>query len=201
MMSGVFGLPGSGKTTFLTWCAERALNRKPLFVGHLWGRVPLGEFRYYDHIFTTFPVKGCYHFDYEQTVGLFQYERCLILIDEMSHLQDNRDFKTYSKEKKYFFSMLRHMLIDLVYCSQSYVDCDKKIQNMTSQLFLIEKRGGHRSRICPVIPSQLIQNHSIDVGYDLAPWISRTTLHRKKLYGKFDSFDFKRLPPVPLVPW
>ena len=201
MLCGVFGLPGSGKTTFLTWCADRALQKKPLFVGHLWGREYIAEFDNYDAIFSTFPIAGCFRFDYEETVGIFQYEKCLILIDEMSHVQDNRDYKNYTPQKKYWWSMLRHMKIDCIYCSQSYHDCDRKIQNMTHKLFLIEKRSGHRSRISPVLPEQITKNHDITVGYSVAPWISRTTLNRKKLYSKFDSFDFKRLPPVPLVPW
>lgn len=200
MISGVFGLPGAGKTTFLTWIARRALQKKPLYVGHLWGRVPLGEFPSYKRVYTTFPVHGCFRFDYENTVGIYQYENCLILIDEMSHVQDNRDYKNYTHAKKYWWSMLRHMKIDLVYCSQSYQDCDKKIQNMTTSLFLIEKRGS-RSRISPVVPEQLIQHHEISVGYSIAPWICRTTLNRKKLYQYFDSFDFKRLPPIPAVAW
>ena len=200
MICGVFGLPGAGKTTFLTWCARRALAGKPLRVGHLWAKIPLGEFDHYDRVYSTFPVKGAYKFDYD-CVGVFQFERCLILIDEMSHLQDNRDFKTYDAGKKYFFSMARHMMIDLIYCSQSYTDCDLKIRNMTTRLFLIQKRAFDRSRISPVKPEWLVQGKELSVGYTLAPSISCTTLNRRKLYEYFDSFDFHRLPPVPAIPW
>lgn len=205
MNSGIFGLPGSGKTTVLTWCALRALAGKPLYIGHLWGKIPLQEFdsRSYENVFTTFPVPGCARFDYEDTVGTFQYKRCLILIDEMSLYQDNRDFKTYTKEKKLFFATLRHTESDLIYCSQDWRDVDKKIQNMTHNLFLVEGRSRHRSRISPILPEQACKLGDIKTVYSLAPRISRTTLHRKSLYSSFDSFQLygKPLPPVPVHPW
>lgn len=201
MISGVFGLPGAGKTTFLTWCALRALNNQPLFVGHLFRKVYLTEFDNYDAVFTTFPLAGCFKFDYENTAGIFRYKRALILVDEMSMIQDNRDFKNYNANKKYFWAYMRHSESDCIYCSQSYLDCDKKIQNMTSALFLIEKRPRDRSRVSPVLPEQLIQKHDITVGYTLAPPMSRTTINRRKLYSCFDSFDYADLPLVPLIPW
>ena len=199
MITGVFGLPGSGKTTFLTWIAKRALAGKKLQIGHLWAKSNLGEFRHYDHIFSSFPIVGCYKLDYD-TIGSFQYEKCLILIDEMSHYQDCRDWQSYDKGKKYFFSMARHMCVDLIYCSQWYKDIDKKIQNMTAKLFYIEHGSFETSLIYPITRDVAIKGDIVGT-YKLAPPIGRTRLHRRKLYGEFDSFDFARLPDVPLIPW
>lgn len=202
MISSICGLPGAGKTTVLTWCALRALAGKPLFIGHrpFW-TVSLQEFKSYQAVFTTFPLRGCYRFDYEETAGIFKYEHSLILIDEMSHFQDNRDFRTYTPEKKYFWSMMRHTFCDVIWCSQSFRDCDIKIRNMTNQVFLIEKRPRDRSRIIPIKLEQNPKSDDIAIKYTLAPRPYRTTLNRKKLYSEFDSFIYKDLPPVVPIPW
>lgn len=201
MMSCVCGLPGAGKTTFLTWCAKRALSGKKLYTGKLFWKVPLQEFSKYQAVFTTYPVEGCYQFNYEDTAGIFKYEHALILIDEMSMVQDNRDFRTYNDKKKYFWSHMRHTKCDVIYCSQSYRDCDRKIRDMTNQIFLIEKRPHDRSRISPIILEQNPKSDDITMKFTLAPRPYRLTINRKRLYNDFDSFIYADLPPVPCIPW
>ena len=51
MVSGVFGLPGSGKTLFLSYLAERAVNGKSLIFRNQF----LGTQRNYDAVYTSFP--------------------------------------------------------------------------------------------------------------------------------------------------
>ena len=55
-VSLVFGLPRGGKTSFLVWCARRALRGKPLTLGlGLW-KSEIGMFAPYDRVYTNFPV-------------------------------------------------------------------------------------------------------------------------------------------------
>ena len=56
-MQGVFGLPGAGKTTFLTKYAQRCLAGKSFL------RTPP-----HSRVFTNFMCAGCYKFDFDDLV-------------------------------------------------------------------------------------------------------------------------------------
>lgn len=61
MISGVFGLPGSGKSLFLGMIAQKAVQGKNInFHGLL-----LGSLRTYKYVYTNFSCKGCYKLDYD----------------------------------------------------------------------------------------------------------------------------------------
>ena len=57
MVIGVFGLPGMGKTTFLTKCARKALNGKS-FMG----------IKPHSKVFTNFASPGCYKLDFNKVL-------------------------------------------------------------------------------------------------------------------------------------
>ena len=59
MISGVFGLTGAGKSSFLAWCADRAQRGRRLSVGFRFaGGVSLQDERHYDRIYSNFPLFG-----------------------------------------------------------------------------------------------------------------------------------------------
>ena len=72
MIQGYFGLPGSGKTTFLTMLAQNELKkiRKNKSV--------------YDKVLTNFYCDGCYKIDYKD-LGHYSIENSLILLDISIH--------------------------------------------------------------------------------------------------------------------
>ena len=200
MITGIFGLPRAGKTTTLAWIAAKANKGKAPFVGHLLGgRSYIGEFAPYERVYSSFPLPGCFQLQWEM-LGKLQYENCLILIDEISHYCDNRDWKNFTPELRYFFTMHGHMKIDFVYCGQHWEQVDKKIQQMTQQLFYIEKRGG-LTKISPVHTSFKFAGGTPTMKYYLAPPLGCSMIRRKKYYSHFNSFDFKRLPDAPAIPW
>ena len=81
MVTGVFGLPGAGKSTFLAWCAFRASRGKSLRIGlGVAGGVDLQSQRRYERIYSNFPLLGCYPLDWD-SLGVMDYSNCLILID------------------------------------------------------------------------------------------------------------------------
>ena len=64
MISGVFGLTGAGKSSFLAWCASRAQRGKRLHIGlSAAGGVWLQDesSKAYDRIYSNFPLKGYAH--------------------------------------------------------------------------------------------------------------------------------------------
>lgn len=56
MISAVFGLPRSGKSTLLAWSAETAAKGRALSIGRGAWSVSLGDFAPYEAIFSTFPI-------------------------------------------------------------------------------------------------------------------------------------------------
>lgn len=195
MVTGVFGLPGAGKSTFLAWCASRAQKGRSLSVGlGLAGGVHIGR-KGYQRIYSNFPLLGCYPLDWD-SLGVVNYEDCLILIDEIMMLCDSRAWKTYPENIKYFFSMHRHYNVDVIWCSQSYKDCDIRIRNLCEQ-FLHIRRAGAFAEVIPVQHCMDVRNGVIDDWYELGGFLSRRFLRRAPFYRMFDTCARKPLEPVP----
>ena len=94
MIVGVFGLPGAGKSTFLTWLILRALKDKPLFIGHFSYKKQIGEFRTYKRVFSNIPIDGTYKLDFD-ALGKYDFNDSLIIIDEIGTLCDSRKWKDF----------------------------------------------------------------------------------------------------------
>lgn len=126
MIQGYFGLPGSGKTTFLTMLAQKELKR-----------IRKNKSRY-DRVLTNFYCAGCYKIDYKD-LGHFSIENSLVLLDEITLDADSRDFKQFDKFHKSFFLLHRHYNCDVIYFTQQYDGVDKKIRDITSSLYRVKK--------------------------------------------------------------
>lgn len=190
MIQGVFGLPGMGKSTFLAKCAWMCLHGKTFM------NVPPHKY-----VYSNFACPGCYELDFD-TLGKYNYHDCLILIDEIMLFADCRDFKTFSADLKYFFALHRHFNIDIIWCSQYYSDCDKKIRNLTNCFYLLEK--------APVLPVSFVKPILRAMGakdgqmidrYDLGAPITWRFVWRPLYYKLFDSYETKELPPVDVPLW
>lgn len=185
MVIGVFGLPGQGKTSFLTKVAQLNLRGKS-FMG-----IPV-----HDRVFTNFECKGCYKLDFDK-LGIYHYENALILIDEIMLLADSRDFKTFPEHLKYFFSHHRHFGCTVLFCSQYWSDCDKRIRGVTDRYYLISASSFFPvSYIKPIIRDFTVDHGVITDGYNLAPPISWKFVYRPHWYTFFDSYTQRTLKPL-----
>lgn len=126
MVTGYFGLPGSGKTTFLTRIAQKELKQIAK------GKSP------YCHILTNFYCRGCEKVDYRQ-LGNYEISNSLILLDEITLDADSRNFKQFDEAHKQFFLLHRHYNCDVIYFTQQYDGVDKKIRDITSNLYFVKK--------------------------------------------------------------
>lgn len=171
MVQGVFGLPGSGKSTYLAKVAKKAIKR--------------GE-----KVYSNFYIKGCYQLDFDD-LGIHDYSDCLILIDEISLFCDCRNWKNFSKEMVYFWTNHRHYGVDIIYCSQSYADCDKKIRNLTDSLYYI-KSGMFGLSVVRYINKVFNVDSDITEGYQLSGLPK--LVFRRRYYKMFDSFVRRPLP-------
>lgn len=120
MIKGYFGVPGVGKTTTLV--KEYRKNRKK-----------------YKNIYTVnVDIKGCKRITKED-FRKYQFEDSLILWDEITIDYDNRDFKNFTKEDKESWLLHRHMGLDIIYATQNYENVDKKIKDITLELWYMSK--------------------------------------------------------------
>lgn len=126
MITGYFGVPGCGKTSFATMKAQKALRKLKK------GRGP------YKHILTNFGCKGCQKIDFTD-IGIYDIQDSLIILDELTIDADNRDFKNFKKSSVEGFVYHRHDCNDIIYFTQQYDAVDKKIRNLTARLYYIKQ--------------------------------------------------------------
>lgn len=184
MITCVFGLPGSGKSTLMAKMCRNALSKR-------------GQQRY-DRVYCNFFLKGAYKLEFKD-LGRYNFENALILIDEAMNEADSRGFKTFTNELKYFFSNHRHFGCDVVYFTQAYDDVDKKIRNNTEELLYI-RRFLWWSFTTPIVRKIMINDYSqeIQMGYKMKGLFSSKWYFRPRYYKYFDSYERKEL--LPLLP-
>lgn len=198
MVTGVFGLPGAGKTTYATMLAQRELKR-----------IKKGKSKY-KSVYTSFYCVGCYRLKYDD-LGRYLFDDALIIIDEITLFADSRDFKSFSAEKKEFFLLHRHYGCDIIYLTQMYDNVDKKIRDITYDLWHLKKCGifSRAKRIFRTLDINE-QTKEIVSGYEfpslfqrLMPFSHCTKWCFRPLYYKyFDSFEvFTQLPKPILRYW
>ncbi len=199
MVTGIFGLPGAGKTTYATMLARKELKR-----------IQRKKSKYSD-VLTSFYCVGCKRIKYAD-LGKYLYENVLIIIDEITLFADSRDFKTFSAEKKEFFLLHRHYGCDIIYLTQMYDNVDKKIRDITSDLWHLKKCGLGFSRAKKIFRTLDINDQTKEIvsGYEFPSFFQNLLsfgrlnvfCFRPLYYKYFDSFEvFSRLPAPFLVPW
>ena len=125
MITCFFGLPGAGKSSMLTKIARKEIKRIER------GKSP------YRMVLSNYYIEGCYEFRFED-LGVYDMDNCLVLLDELTLDADSRDFKNFNKNLKQFFIMHRHYGVDIVYATQQYDGVDKKIRDLTHDLYYLK---------------------------------------------------------------
>ena len=116
----VFGKKGSGKTTLLTKLVMEC-NKKD---------VP---------VYSTEVIPGSYLID-PKDIGYCEFqENSVVLIDEVGMVWDNRGFKDFDPKVRDWFKLQRHRKVKVYLFSQTF-DVDKKIRDLTDEMYLIERK-------------------------------------------------------------
>lgn len=218
MITCYFGVPGSGKTTFLTKLAVRELkvinsayNTKPFFqkrfirfIGSILSIIPfIGRFfksPKYKTVYTNFYCKGARKINFSDLNTLVVRDS-LIILDEITLDADNRNFKSFPEGVRDFFILHRHLGNDIIYATQSYELVDKKIRQLTQDLWYLNRSVvpffslfTYSKRIYREIN---INEHTSDLtlGYRFCNLLERFFVSnskiclRMKYYKYFDSYD------------
>lgn len=116
----IFGKKGSGKSTLLTKLAlqYQKVGRK---------------------VYCTEEVPGCYLISPDDIGYTELDENSVLLVDEVGMIWDNRNFKNFKPEVRDWFKLQRHRKITVYLFSQTF-DVDKKIRDLTDEMYLVEKK-------------------------------------------------------------
>lgn len=195
MISGYFGVPGCGKTTLLTKMGIDKKNKK----------------RYKDIYTINFECSGCKYITFDD-LGKYKIKDSLILIDEITMSADNREFKTFPKEIRDFFILHRHLGCDIIYATQNFENVDKKIRDLTYDLWYMSKS------VVPFLSSfttakRIYRNININentseltLGYRFGNFLESLfvsnfkIVYRKKYYRFFDTWDELSIKDRPIIP-
>lgn len=198
MIKGYFGVPGCGKSTILAKIGYKEINRLK---------------RRYRNVFTVnIDIKGCTRITKED-VRIYKFNNDLILWDEITLDYDNRNFKEFTHEDKEFWLLHRHMGVDVIYCTQNYENVDKKIRDLTLELWYMSKS------VVPILKEftrskRIYRNISINemnaeltLGYRFCNFIegifvrNNEFVFRRSYYKYFDSYDLLTLDNRKLIPY
>lgn len=190
-----FGLPGCGKTTWLTKLAVDAVRK--------------GK---YQNVYTNvhLNVPGVTIIDNE-CIGTYELENCLLLIDEATLFADSRDFKNFSKGRLEYFLEHRHRCADIVLFTQQWDGVDRKIRVITDRVYYVYKGllTGFWFSSCWRVPygilfpdpkrtgeklGEIVQGYS-KPGFFVRLFAKR--IFRPRYYKYFDSWELDKLPALP----
>ena len=90
-------------------------------------------------VWTTENIPGTHNIDDPKLIYRMDFpERSCILIDEVSLIWDNRDFKSMDKKVVEWFRYQRHHKCRVYFFSQTF-DIDKKLRDLADDMFLVNK--------------------------------------------------------------
>lgn len=114
----IFGKKGSGKTTTLT-------------------KIALDEIKKKKKVYSTIEIPGTEVFEVDE-IGYKTFPPdSVVLIDEVGMIWDSRDFSKFPKEVRDFFKFQRQYKIKVYLFSQTF-DVDKKIRDLTDEMYLLK---------------------------------------------------------------
>lgn len=203
MITCLFGVPRVGKNTMLTMIAQRELKK-----------MKFGKSKY-KNIYTDFYCEGCKQFKFSDFNDFKAYDS-LFLSEEMGLDADNRDYKSFPKGARDWFVLHGHFGCDIIYATQDYSNVDKKIRQLTEELWYLRKSCV--PFFCQITSAERIfrtiaineTTSELVMGYRFATLLERLFTKCRKLclrplyYSKFDSFGEGSIAPrevLDTLPW
>lgn len=196
MITCYFGLPGCGKSTMLAKLATKELKK-----------IRKGKSKY-KRVLSNYYIQGTKRFDFSM-IGHCDMSESLILIDEISLDADSRDFKQFNHDLKQFFILHRHYGCDIIYATQQYDGVDRKIRELTHDLWYMKKAGALTYAVAIYRHITITEESDIKMGYifpKLLQYIFNARANvrlcwRPRFYKYFDSFDAPVMKQIEFPIW
>ena len=122
---GIYGLPGTGKTTVMTAAATASLSGKRFL-----GIPPKCR------VFSNVPIPGTYELTIDM-IGECDLSNSLLLIDEACQWFDSRAWRVLSKRVSNFFQTIRHEHTSVIMFYQCFNDVDTRFRSLCQLHFLL----------------------------------------------------------------
>lgn len=169
-----FAAPGGGKSTTGTSIAMDYMKK-------------------HKKVFANFDVKGTIYVEKKDIrYSNEELHDCLLVLDEVGLMYDNRGFKTnFTEDELKLFKKHRHRHIDIIMFSQSWEDMDKKLRALSTRLFLLKRS------IIPFFIKRKMISKKIDIdkdtkqiidSYAFVPFGGRY-IYMPRTWKSFNSFD------------
>lgn len=178
----IMGKAGSGKSTLIAHLVRQANKKKR-------------------KVFCNHHVLGATKFSHEW-LGKYMLEDCTIIIDEAQICFDNRDFKSFTKELKFFFSNYRHFQADIYVVSQSWEDLDIKIRRQAKKISIMKGSIIPFTIMLQRVKMKFgVSEDKTDIitqfGTTIIPIIGWTLKFNFTVWHYFDSYSKPILPKIP----
>ena len=138
-----FGIPGSGKSTMGTWYAIDTLEKNKKIEKRNIKRIKKGKLPIPTKKIVTcnLTIKGATAIEKTDiNIKNDELHDCLLLIDEAGLNYNNRNFsKNFTEDELKIFKYHRKRNIDIVIFSQSYEDMDKKLRDLSTELYFLKR--------------------------------------------------------------
>lgn len=175
-----FGLPGSGKTSYLTYLCKR-FNK-------------LGVDIYTNCLDVDFESMPNVHYIPFSYIGKVNVANSILLLDEMGLELDNRDFKVNFKDKKVleFWKKFRHYNAPIFLFSQT-TDIDKKVRDLAQNYYLVRQGFPYLTSIVPIVKKVGIDESTKQLvdAYEFPKFFDKVFNKKKRTKRIFQPFVWK----------
>lgn len=179
----LFGLPGSGKTTFCAYLVKRDLKKG----------IP---------VWSNVPILGANKLSVRDDISKFDISSGHLIIDEAGIDYNNRQFSGkngMSQSQIEWWKLIRHYKVSAEIVSQSYQDMDVTLRRLASDLYIVKKSlipyFVTVRKIKRTIGIDELQHIPVDMFKMGFPVLDTYRCFMPSVWKLFDSYDAPALPP------
>ncbi len=166
MIQGIVGLPGSGKTYYLSKLGLEAMKK--------------GK-----KVYSNYKLEGA--INYKELTELINVDDALILVDEINILCPSRKWDLLPTELLYWWSQTRKQQLDIYWTAQHQDRVDKAIKEVSAFIFKINALPFGIRIIQKFLPEQIGKAKRERFGFNIF-------LLKKNVFKKFNTYE--RITPA-----
>lgn len=172
MVEGFCGLPGAGKTYWISKLGLEAIKK---------GR----------KVYANFSLKGAEY--YSDLRDLFEIRNGLILVDEINLLCPSRWWDRLPPHLAYFWSQTRKQQLDIYWTAQHPDRVDKIVREISNWIWLIRKLPFNCRFLEQYLPEQVNKVKKVNFGFKVF-YINKGVYSRYNTYERVEEPGYVKYP-------